>query len=124
MSGRPPPGPPQPRGPYDQQPRNPFTQQPYGSSQGHGQPGGYYENESDVGDYAGSGYHGYGTDAESTENDVYGNSYPPSSESLPQGSRGGHSDYSTAQYGDYGPSGSREPYPAWTAERQIPLSKE
>ncbi|KAG8940078.1 1,3-beta-D-glucan synthase [Tulasnella sp. 424] len=123
MSGRPPPGPPQPRGPYDQQPRNPFNQQPYSSSQGHGQPGGYYENESDVGDYAASRFHGYGTDTESTENDVYGNSYP-SSEPLLQGSSGGYSDYSTAHYGEYGPSGSREPYPGWTADRQIPLSKE
>jgi 1,3-beta-glucan synthase len=34
------------------------------------------------------------------------------------------SEMSTPTFNDYGPSGAREPYPAWSAERQIPLSKE
>ena len=51
----------------------------------------------------------------------------PSSESLgpPPGSRVGYPDSSTPTFMDYGgPAGTREAYPAWSAERQIPLSKE
>lgn len=55
--------------------------------------------------------------------DLYGQRYPPSSESL--GPRMGMSDSNATAYAEYaGPPGAREPYPAWTAERQIPLSKE
>jgi 1,3-beta-glucan synthase len=37
----------------------------------------------------------------------------------------GYSDSSTPTYMEYGgPAGAREAYPAWNAERQIPLSKE
>ncbi len=34
------------------------------------------------------------------------------------------SEASTPTYLDSSPSGIREPYPAWTSDRQIPLSKE
>jgi hypothetical protein len=56
--------------------------------------------------------------------DIYGQRYPPaSSESL--GPRVGLSDTTATAYAEYaGPPGAREPYPAWSAERQIPLSKE
>ena len=59
--------------------------------------------------------------------EVYGQRPAPSSESLgpPPGSRMGYSDSSTPTFMDYGgPAGAREAYPAWNAERQIPLSKE
>ena len=37
----------------------------------------------------------------------------------------GYPDSSTPTFMDYGgPAGAREAYPAWSAERQIPLSKE
>ena len=40
-------------------------------------------------------------------------------------SRLGLSEATTPTYMDYGlPPGAREPYPAWSAERSIPLSKE
>lgn len=58
-----------------------------------------------------------------SEIDVYGQRYEPSAESLMGGSRNGLSEVATV-YTDYGPPGSREPYPAWSAERAIPLSKE
>jgi 1,3-beta-glucan synthase len=50
--------------------------------------------------------------------DVYGAQYAPSSESFRMG-------YSEPIVADYtrGP-GAQSPYPAWTAERQIPLSTE
>ena len=59
--------------------------------------------------------------------EVYAQRPAPSSESLgpPPGSRMGYSDSSTPTFIDYGgPAGAREAYPAWSAERQIPLSKE
>ena len=59
--------------------------------------------------------------------EVYGQRPAPSSESLgpPPGSRMGYSDSSTPTFMEYGgPAGAREAYPAWNAERQIPLSKE
>lgn len=60
------------------------------------------------------------TDTES-ELDVYGQRYAPSAESLNPGTR--MSDISAPTF-DYGHGSTREPYPAWTSERQIPLSKE
>lgn len=56
--------------------------------------------------------------------DVYGQRYAPSSESLgpPGGGHMGNSDSSTPTFVDY--SGARDAYPAWSSERQIPLSKE
>jgi hypothetical protein len=59
--------------------------------------------------------------------EVYGQRLAPSSESLGPlpGSRMGYSDSSTPTFMEYGgPAGAREAYPAWSAERQIPLSKE
>ena len=54
--------------------------------------------------------------------DVYGHKYEPSSESLAP-PRMGFSEASTPTFVDSTP-GHREPYPAWSSERQIPLSKE
>ncbi|KAG8834634.1 1,3-beta-D-glucan synthase [Serendipita sp. 399] len=62
------------------------------------------------------------TDTES-EQDGYNRHYAPSAESLNPGFRSGLSDISNPTI-DYGAAGIREPYPAWTSERQIPLSKE
>ena len=59
--------------------------------------------------------------------DVYVQRPAPSSESLapPLGSRMGYPESSTPTFMEYGgPAGAREAYPAWNAERQIPLSKE
>ena len=56
-----------------------------------------------------------------SENDGYGQRYEPSSESL-AGPRMGVSDSSTPTIADFG--GTRDSYPAWSTERQIPLSKE
>lgn len=56
--------------------------------------------------------------------DVYGQRYAPSSESLgpPGPGNMGNSDSSVPTFVDY--AGVRDAYPAWSAERQIPLSKE
>ncbi|KAF8635567.1 hypothetical protein AX15_000217 [Amanita polypyramis BW_CC] len=62
-----------------------------------------------------------------SDGDVYGQRYAPSAESLgpPAVGRMGNSESSTPTFVDYGGSASvREPYPAWTPDRQIPLSKE
>ena len=40
------------------------------------------------------------------------------------GSRNGLSESTTPTYTDYAGPSVREPYPAWSAERNIPLSKE
>ena len=53
--------------------------------------------------------------------DVYGQKYIPSTESLGGPPRMGPSESSTPTFMDHG---AREPYPAWSTERQIPLSKE
>jgi 1,3-beta-glucan synthase len=55
-----------------------------------------------------------------SEADVYGQRYVPSAESLAV-PRMGVSESSTPTMIDYG---GREQYPAWTPDRQIPLSKE
>jgi len=60
------------------------------------------------------------TDTDS-ENDAYGRRYEPSSESLIT-PRVGISESSTPTIFDFG--GARDVYPAWSAEREIPLSKE
>ncbi|EJD47463.1 1,3-beta-glucan synthase [Auricularia subglabra TFB-10046 SS5] len=113
-------------GPPD--PRDPFSN-PQGPPPG----GRYFDNESD--ELQDSQHRFYGsegsfdpyaqqrmrdTDTES-EVDVYGQRYTPSAESLMNG-RTGASTPTTFQ--DYGPSGAKHPYPAWTPERQIPLSTE
>ncbi|KAG8936339.1 1,3-beta-D-glucan synthase [Tulasnella sp. 419] len=128
---------------YGGPPNDPFNQPqqqpgqypfPGGFQPGRGPPSQqYYDDGSDMGDHSesrhyhdGQGmYDPYGrrdTDTES-ELDVYGNRYTPSTESLNIGP-GLPSDGSTPTFHDYGPTGSHEPYPAWSAERQIPLSKE
>ena len=56
--------------------------------------------------------------------DVYGQKYVPSTESLGP-PRMGISESSTPTFVDSnGMPAVREPYPAWSSERQIPLSKE
>ncbi|KAI0826038.1 1,3-beta-glucan synthase [Irpex lacteus] len=68
----------------------------------------YYDN--------GTSYE-YGRDGDSDTDLVYGQKYIPSTEDLEPP----HMGSSTPTYVD---SGTREPYPAWSSERQIPLSKE
>jgi 1,3-beta-glucan synthase len=56
--------------------------------------------------------------------DGYGVRYEASSESFGR-SRMGFSESSAPTLADYaGPPGAQDAYPAWTAERQIPLSTE
>ncbi|KAG1733326.1 hypothetical protein EDB19DRAFT_1228542, partial [Suillus lakei] len=57
--------------------------------------------------------------------DIYGQRYPPASSESLGPSRMGMSDSNATAWAEYaGPPGAREAYPAWSAERQIPLSKE
>jgi 1,3-beta-glucan synthase len=82
---------------------------------------------SDVSNAAGNDYDPYALQDTDSDPEVYGQRPAPSSESLgpPPGSRMGYSDSSTPTFMEYGgPAGAREAYPAWSAERQIPLSKE
>ncbi|KAI0072902.1 1,3-beta-glucan synthase [Panus rudis PR-1116 ss-1] len=108
----------------------------------------YYDNESEHNDYgrrdtytSDSSNHGlneddryydhhvgaydpYGPQPDTDSDvDVYGQKYAPSAESLGP-PRMGISESSTPTFVDSGPAGAREAYPAWGAERQIPLSKE
>jgi hypothetical protein len=56
--------------------------------------------------------------------DGYAGQYAPSAESFGP-SRMGYTESSAPTLADYaGPPGAQEAYPAWTVERQIPLSKE
>lgn len=55
---------------------------------------------------------------------MYGNKYQPSTESLGGPPRMGISESSTPTFIDHNGVSVREPYPAWSSERQIPLSKE
>jgi 1,3-beta-glucan synthase len=56
--------------------------------------------------------------------EVYNQRYPPSAESLGP-PRLGISESSTPTFVDYSaPPGAREAYPAWSVDRQVPLSKE
>ena len=57
-----------------------------------------------------------------SENDAYGQRDEPSSESL-SAPRIGISESSTPTVLDFG-SGARDAYPAWSTERDVPLSKE
>ncbi|CAE6440205.1 unnamed protein product [Rhizoctonia solani] len=50
--------------------------------------------------------------------------YKSSNDSLLNQQRPAPSDVSTPTFNDYAPGAPREPYPAWGADRQIPLSKE
>ncbi|KZT28283.1 glycosyltransferase family 48 protein [Neolentinus lepideus HHB14362 ss-1] len=69
----------------------------------------------------GGNYGRYGNQDTDSDVDVYGHKYAPSAESLGPP----RVESSTPTFADYGgPPGAREQYPAWTAERNIPLSKE
>ncbi|TFK45980.1 1,3-beta-glucan synthase [Heliocybe sulcata] len=69
----------------------------------------------------GGNYGHYGNPDTDSDVDVYGQKYAPSAESLGPACM----ESSTPTFVDYGgPPGAREQYPAWTAERNIPLSKE
>ncbi|TFK52998.1 1,3-beta-glucan synthase [Heliocybe sulcata] len=69
----------------------------------------------------GGNYGRYGNPDTDSDVDVYGQKYAPSAESLGPP----RMESSTPTFVDYGgPPGAREQYPAWTAERNIPLSKE
>ncbi|KAJ8469972.1 hypothetical protein ONZ51_g8642 [Trametes cubensis] len=74
----------------------------------------YYEH--------GGGYD-YGQPDTDSDVDVYGQKYVPSQESLGP-PRMGISESSTPTFLDHNGVSVREPYPAWSSERQIPLSKE
>lgn len=70
--------------------------------------------------------HTFFSDHQDTDSDVdgYGGRYAPSAESFGP-SRMGYTESSAPTLADYpGPPGAQEAYPAWTVERQIPLSKE
>ncbi|KZT52774.1 glycosyltransferase family 48 protein [Calocera cornea HHB12733] len=105
-------------------PRDPFST-PSGQPQGQryydddaSQQGGYYEQGAPYDPYA------QPRDGDSvSEADVYGQRYAPSAESL-MPPRMATSESSTPTFTDYVPQGAREPYPAWSPGRQIPLSKE
>ncbi|KAF9011974.1 1,3-beta-glucan synthase [Cyathus striatus] len=108
----------------------------------------YYDNESDnnvdytrretyasdgsqlgAGDYDPNGNYDYPLQDTDSDGDPYApQRQAPSTESLgpPMGGRPGYSDTSTPTFVDYttGTTGARDAYPAWSAERQIPLSKE
>ncbi|KAJ3501689.1 hypothetical protein NLJ89_g9224 [Agrocybe chaxingu] len=79
-----------------------------------------------VNDYDHNGNYDYPLQDTDSDPDVYGQRPAPSSESLPPTvSRTGYPDSSTPTFMEYaGPAGAREAYPAWSVERQIPLSKE
>ncbi|EEB92874.1 hypothetical protein MPER_08553 [Moniliophthora perniciosa FA553] len=55
-----------------------------------------------------------------SEADVYAQRYATSAESLGQH----HAGVSESAYTEYASNGTRDSYPAWSTERQIPLSKE
>ncbi|KAF9045539.1 1,3-beta-glucan synthase [Panaeolus papilionaceus] len=111
--------------------------------------GRYYDTESEHVDYQGrrdyretyasdtsiqqadgydtNGQYDYPLQDTDSDPDVYGQRPAPSSESLgpPPGSRMGYPDSSTPTFMDYaGPTGTRDSYPAWSNDRNIPLSKE
>jgi 1,3-beta-glucan synthase len=67
-------------------------------------------------------YDPYAPQDTDSDGDVYGQRYAPSAESLGQPRIGTES--STPTFVDYGGAGAREAYPAWAADRDIPLSKE
>ncbi|THU88102.1 1,3-beta-glucan synthase [Dendrothele bispora CBS 962.96] len=75
---------------------------------------GYYDHN--------NGYDAYPPHDTDSDGDVYGQRYTPSAETLDP-PRMGQAESSTPTFVDYG-SGARDSYPAWSTERQIPLSKE
>ncbi|KAF9525252.1 1,3-beta-glucan synthase [Crepidotus variabilis] len=110
--------------------------------------GRYYDNESDhveyvsrrdyretyssevsntgMNDYDNNANYDYPHPDTNSDPDEYGQRQAPSQESLPP-QRPGYPDSSTPTFTEYsggGQAGVRDAYPAWSAERQIPLSKE
>ncbi|KAL1948262.1 hypothetical protein VTO73DRAFT_12337 [Trametes versicolor] len=73
--------------------------------------------------YEQGGAYDYAQQDTDSDVDVYGQKYPPSQESLGP-PRMGISESSTPTFIDHNGVSGREPYPAWSSERQIPLSKE
>ena len=61
----------------------------------------------------------FSTGDNDSEIDVYGNQYEGSIDSHMGGST-----YSSYHQDIPGPRGSKDPYPAWTADRQVPISPE
>ncbi|KAK0469300.1 1,3-beta-glucan synthase [Desarmillaria tabescens] len=83
----------------------------------------YASDNSNTGFYDQNGaYDPYPPQDTDSDGDAYGPRYAPSAESLGV-PRMGNSESSTPTFVDYGQSG-RDAYPAWSSERQIPLSKE
>ena len=102
---------------YDEPDRDPRGRErdTYASDSSFDQHDRYYNNDDP--------YHHADTDSERGA-DVYGQPGAPSAESL--GPKGGYA--SGPPFADFGVQNQyeqgREPYPAWSADRQIPLSKE
>ncbi|KAK7680380.1 1,3-beta-D-glucan synthase [Cerrena zonata] len=141
MAGRPDPR--SQEGPYTSPSPSSDPHDPFSNSQERG----YYDNDSEHNDYgrrdtytSDSSQHGitdedryydhhgaydpYGPQPDTDSDvDVYGQKYAPSAESLGP-PRVGISESSTPTFIEHGPAGAREAYPAWSSERQIPLSKE
>ncbi|KAK0205217.1 1,3-beta-glucan synthase [Desarmillaria ectypa] len=83
----------------------------------------YASDNSNTGFYDQNGaYDPYPPQDTDSDGDAYGPRYAPSAESLGV-PRMGNSESSTPTFVDYG-QGGRDAYPAWSSERQIPLSKE
>lgn len=102
--------------PQYQQPLPPHPQPPQ-------QQGRYYDNDSEDAHSRPLYYNDNGqTDPYGADSDIEygGKGYAPSAESLFPPS--GRASEITMEY--QGPSGFKESYPAWSAERNIPLSKE
>ncbi|KZV72587.1 glycosyltransferase family 48 protein [Peniophora sp. CONT] len=100
---------------YDEPDRDPRGRDTYASDSSFDQHDRYYANDDP--------YHHADTDSERGQ-DVYGQPGAPSAESL-GGGKGGYA--SGPPFADFGANQyetGREPYPAWSADRQIPLSKE
>ncbi|CAE7218516.1 unnamed protein product, partial [Rhizoctonia solani] len=78
-----------------------------------------YYNQQHYDPYAGS----HDTESE-LEHPYPAQPYKSSNDSLLNQQRPAPSEVSTPTFNDYAPGAPREPYPAWGADRQIPLSKE
>ncbi|KAL7284815.1 hypothetical protein ACG7TL_002125 [Trametes sanguinea] len=74
--------------------------------------------------YEHGGAYDYAQPDTDSDVDVYGQKYVPSTESLGGPRRPGISESSTPTLFDHNGVAVREPYPAWSSDRQIPLSKE
>ncbi|KAF8911358.1 1,3-beta-glucan synthase [Mucidula mucida] len=108
-------------------PFSPPTQRRYydNDSEDYGRRDTYASDNSNAGFYDHNGaYDPYPPQDNDSDGDVYGQRYAPSAESLGV-PRVNQSESSTPTFVDYGASaGGRDAYPAWSTERNIPLSKE